>query len=116
MIVTNYYLPGREQSFLVELSVGYGNDLNHVEHVTKEVITEVLGEMQGGVKDFEPVIRFYAFGESRINFRAILRVTEYSFQFAVRHEFIKRIHERFKKEGITIPFPTQTVHIRKDDI
>jgi small-conductance mechanosensitive channel len=115
MIVTNYYLPGREQSFNVELSVGYDNDLNHVENVTKEVIKEVLDAIQGGVKDFEPVIRFYAFGESRVNFRAILRVTEYSFQFAVRHEFIKRIHERYKKEGISIPFPVQTVHIRKDD-
>lgn len=113
MIVINYYLPHRELSFLVELSVGYDNDLNHVEKVTKEVIREILQEMEGCVKNFEPVIRFYAFGESRINLRAILRVTEYSYQFPVRHEFIKRIHKRYQQEGISIPFPVHTVLMDK---
>ena len=110
MIVTNYYLPGRELSFLIEIGVAYDSDLDHVEKVTKEVIKETLQQVDGGVKDFEPVIRLYAFGESRINLRAILRVTEYSYQFPVRHEFIKRLHERYRKEGIDIPFPTRTVY------
>ena len=115
MIVINYYLPHRELSFLVELSVGYENNLDHVEKVTKEVIKEILNEMEGGVKDFEPVIRFYAFGESRINLRAILRVTDYSYQFPVRHEFIKRLHQRYQQEGISIPFPIHTVLMKNKE-
>ncbi len=115
MIVINYYLPHRELSFLVELSVGYENNLDHVEKVTKEVIKKILNEMEGGVKDFEPVIRFYAFGESRINLRAILRVTDYSYQFPVRHEFIKRLHQRYQQEGISIPFPIHTVLMKNKE-
>ena len=115
MIVINYYLPHRELSFIVELTVGFNNDLDHVERVTKEVIRETLQEVEGAVKDFEPVIRIYAFGDSRINLRAILRVTEYSYQFAVRHEFIKRIQKRYQQEGISIPFPVHTVVMKNNE-
>ena len=115
MIVINYYLPHRELSFLVEVSVGYDNNLDHVEKVTKEVIREILQEVEGGIKDFEPVIRFYAFGESRINLRAVLRVTEYSYQFPVRHEFIKKLHQRYQQEGISIPFPIHTVVMKNKE-
>ena len=115
MIVINYYLPHRELSFLIEVGVGYDNDLNHVERVTKEVIRETLQEAEGGIKDFEPVIRFYAFGESRINLRAVLRVTEYSYQFPVRHEFIKKLHQRYQQEGISIPFPIHTVLMKNKE-
>ncbi len=115
MIVINYYLPHRELSFIVELTVGFDNDLDHVERVTKEVIRETLQEVEGAVKDFEPVIRIYAFGDSRINLRAILRVTEYSYQFAVRHEFIKRIQKRYQQEGISIPFPVHTVVMKNNE-
>ncbi len=109
MVVTNYHLPQTQITFVVEVGVGYGSDLNHVEKVTKKVIQETLREMEGGVKDFEPVIRFFAFGESSIKMKAILRVHDYSDQFAVKSEFIKKLLVRYNKEGINIPFPTRTV-------
>lgn len=115
MVVTNYYLPNRELSFLVEVGVSYDSDLNQVEKVTEEVIKETLQETEGAVKDFEPVIRFYSFGDSRINLRAILRVSEYSYQFPVRHAFIKRLQERYRKEGINIPFPIRTVFMKAEE-
>ncbi len=114
MIVTNYNLPFTELSFVVEVGVSYDSDLNHVETVTKEVIKETLNAIEGGVKDFEPVIRFFSFADSSINLKAILRVSDYSAQFAVKSEFVKRLHERFNKEGINIPFPIRTVLMKKD--
>jgi len=115
MVVSNYYLPFQELSFAVEVGVGYGSDLAYVEKVTKEVITETLNEVEGGVKEFEPFIRFFAFGDSSINLKAFLRVKEYSNQFAVKSEFIKRLHERYNKEGINIPFPIRTVYMQKEN-
>lgn len=115
MIVTNFFLPHSELSFLVEVGVSYDSNLDHVENVTKEVIKETLTEMEGGVKNFDPIIRFYAFGDSSINLKAILRVNDYSAQFAVKSEFIKRLHQRYNKEGINIPFPMRTVLMKKDD-
>ncbi|MGB4844342.1 MAG: mechanosensitive ion channel family protein, partial [Ferruginibacter sp.] len=115
MIVTNYYLPQTELSFIVEVGVSYDSNLDHVETVTKEVIKETLNDMEGGVKEFEPIIRFYSFADSSINLKAILRVNDYSAQFAVKSEFIKRLHERYNKEGINIPFPIRTVMMQKGD-
>jgi small-conductance mechanosensitive channel len=114
MIVTNYFLPHTELSFIVEVGVSYDSDLDHVETVTKEVIKETLNEVEGGVKDFEPIIRFYGFGDSSINLKAILRVNDYGSQFAVKSEFIKKLHERYNKEGINIPFPIRTVLMKKE--
>lgn len=115
MIVTNFFLPHSELSFVVEVGVSYDSDLDQVETVTKAVIKETLNEVEGGVKDFEPVIRFYSFADSSINLKAILRVNDYSAQFLVKSEFIKRLHVRFNKEGINIPFPIRTVYMNKED-
>lgn len=113
MIVNNYYLPFQEVTFNVEIGVGYDCNLDHVERVTKEVIKETLDVMDEGVKEEEPVIRFFNFGESSIKLKAFLRVKDYSSQFAVKSEFIKRLHERYNKEGIDIPYPTRTVLMQK---
>jgi small-conductance mechanosensitive channel len=115
MIVTNYHLPQTQISFVVEVGVGYNSDLNHVEKITKEVIRETLQETESGVKDFEPVIRFSAFGESSIKMKAVLRVNEFSDQFLVKSEFIKKLLVRYNKEGINIPFPTRTVLSKTDE-
>jgi small-conductance mechanosensitive channel len=114
MIVVNYYLPNRELSFLVDVGISPENDLEKVEQVTKEVIAETLKEAEGAVKDFEPVIRYFAVGENRINLRAVLRVVEYSYQFPIRHAFIKKLHQRYRAEDIKLALPMQAVYLRKD--
>jgi small-conductance mechanosensitive channel len=114
MTVSNYYLPHYEVTFSVEIGVSLDSDLTQVEKVTIEVIKETLQESSGGVKDFEPEIRFFAFGESNIKLKAFLRVNNYVAQFEVRSEFIKKIQARYKKEGILIPYPVQTVLLKKE--
>ena len=114
MIVINYDLPQSQVSFVVEVAVEYSSDLNRVEKITKEVIKETLQEVEAGVKDFEPVIGFSAFGESSIKMKAVLRVNQFSDQFAVKSEFIKKLLVRYNKEGINIPFPTRTVLNKTD--
>jgi len=39
----------------------------------------------------------------------ILRAREYVDQYLVKHEFIKRLHDRSRRAGITIPFPIRTI-------
>lgn len=112
MIVMNYFLPDQELTFTVEVGVSYDSDLVQVENITLEVIKETIAKMDDCVKGFEPAVRFNAFGESSISLKAFLRVSDYSAQFAVRHEFIKRLHEKFKQEGIKIPFPVRTVMMK----
>jgi small-conductance mechanosensitive channel len=114
-ILTNYYLPEQEMSVLVDAGVSYGSDLNKVERVTIEVAKDVMMHVQGGVPEHEPFIRFNEFGQSGIRFSVIMRGKEFTDKFLIRHEFIKRLTERYRKEGIEIPFPARTVYLKKEE-
>lgn len=108
-IITNYYLPEREMSVAVDLGVHYQSDLIKVERVTLEVAKEVQKEVPGAVKNFEPSFRFHTFGDFSINFSVSLRGKEFTDQYLLKHEFIKRLHERYNKENIVIPYPIRTL-------
>ncbi len=112
--VLNYYYPVRELAVLVEVSVHYQSDLEHVERVTVEVAKEVLQESSGGVKNFQPFIRYHTFGESGIHFSVVLRAKEFVDQYLVKHEFIKRLHKRYAAEGIVIPYPVRAVNYEQE--
>lgn len=115
MTVSNYYLPQHEITFAVEVGVSYDSDLTKVEKVTREVIKETLQESEDGVKEFDPEISFIAFAESSIRIKAFLRVNNYSAQFNVRSRFIKKLHERYNKEDIRIPYPIRSVYLNKEE-
>ncbi len=113
-LVTNYYQPEKEMSVLVQVGVSYQSDLKQVEQVTIDVAKEVMREVKGGVPEFEPFIRYHTFADFSINFTVILRAREFTDQFLVKHEFIKRLHEYYQREGIEIPFPIRTLQFRKE--
>ena len=69
-------------------------------------------EVEGAVPDFEPFIRYTAFGDFSINFNVILRAKDVPSQHVLRHEFIKRLKRRYEEEGIKIPFPIREVYLR----
>jgi len=114
-IIVNTYLPERKLIFRVEGSVAYNSDLEKVEYILIQIGKEILSENEGGVKDFEPVVRFYAFADSGINYRLILACESYEYQFALTHKTIKLIHKTFAEEGIEIPFPQRVVHLKKEE-
>lgn len=109
-VVINYHLPAKPFWVKIEVGVHYDSDLEQVEQVVTEVAREVSEEFGGRGQRQEPVVRFRGFGDSSINFVVRLQVDQYSTQFRLRHEFIKRLHRRFGEEGITIPFPIRTLH------
>ncbi len=111
-ITTNYHLPETPMSVLVEVGVSYDSDLEQVEGVSLEVAREVVRDVEGAFPEFEPLFRYRRFSDFSIDFVVIMRVREYLNQFAVTHEFIKRLHQRFNEEGIVIPFPIRTVHLK----
>lgn len=115
-IITNYYYPEREMAVLVQVGVHYDSDLALVERVTCQVAKEVMQTVPGGVPEFEPFIRYHTFGDSSIDFTVIMRAREFLDHYRVKHEFIKRLHERYKKEGIVIPFPIRTLDIKREDL
>jgi small-conductance mechanosensitive channel len=105
----NYFYPDMEIAVPVSVGVHYNSDLDKVEHVTVEVARETMKEVPGGVPSFEPFIRYHTFADFSINFNAILRAKDWPSTHLVKHEFIKRLQKRYAKEGISIPYPIQTV-------
>jgi small-conductance mechanosensitive channel len=113
-IVTNFYNPETQMAVRVSVGVSYASDLDRVEEISLAVARETMREVPGGIPDFEPVLRFHTFGESSIDFNVIMRCREFTDQFVIRHEFVKRLHRRYRAEGIEIPFPIRTVHLQKE--
>jgi small-conductance mechanosensitive channel len=107
--ILNYDRPDKEMGFFVEVGVAYQSDLDQVERVTVETAKEVLSKIPGAAKNFEPVVRYTSFGPSSIDFNVNLRAQGFTDQFLIKHEFIKALKKRYEKEGIEIPYPTQTV-------
>ncbi|MCX5383940.1 mechanosensitive ion channel family protein [Streptomyces sp. NBC_00083] len=111
--MTNYTRPEQELSIVVQAGVGYDSDLEHVERVTLEVVDSVMTDITGALPEHEAAVRFHTFADSRINFSVILGVGEFSNQYRIKHEFIKRLHSRYRAEGISIPAPARTVSIER---
>jgi len=81
---------------------------------TIDVAKKVVQELQEGKSEYEPFLLYKQFADFSINFTVIFRVHEYVNKFKARHEFIKRLHKRYKQEGIEIPFPIRTVHLKHE--
>lgn len=113
-VIVNYHLPDKETAVTIPVGVHYASDLEKVEEVTAEVAREVIREVPAAVAGFPPVVRYQAFGDFSINLIVVLRVKEFAEQGAVKHEFIKRLYRRYKKEGIVIPYPVQAVNYAQE--
>lgn len=111
-LLVNFQHPDPDYSILVPVGVSYDSDLEHVEAVTLEVARSLHQDIEEGIDSFEPTLRFNAFADSSITFNVSLRARSFADQYILRHEFIKRLHQRYRVEGIEIPFPIRTVHLR----
>jgi small-conductance mechanosensitive channel len=107
--VTNFFYPDTELAVPVTVSAQYGADLEKVEKVTLEVAWDIQKAVAGAVPQAEPVLRYQGFGESGVNFSVVLRAKDFPSAAMVKHEFIKRLQQRYVKEGIAIPYPTRTI-------
>ena len=108
--IINYSMPKQDFSIWIPCGVSYESDLKKVEKTTLNVAKEIQQNIPGAVKEYEPVFRYREFGDSNINFTAILRVEEPMARFAVRNEFIKALKERFDKEKIEISWPIRKIY------
>lgn len=114
-VVTNYHLPEKRMSLLISVAVSYSCDPERIEKILVEEAKSVAGQVPGLLREPEPFVRFIpGFGESSLDFTLICQVAEFVDQYLAQHELRKRIFKRFREEGIEIPFPQRTVHLREE--
>ncbi len=88
------------------IGVGYSDDLDK----TSQVLTEVVASHELVLKDPAPVIEVAALGASSVDF-VVRPWTKTSDYWRVKFDLNKQIKQALDKEGISIPFPQQDVHV-----
>jgi small-conductance mechanosensitive channel len=111
-IVTNYDLPDKRISALVEVRVSLDCDPDQIERVLLDTAAQGTREIPGMLADPAPSVTFDpGFGDSALGLTLNYQVAEFASQFSVRHELRKRIFRRFREEGIRIPFTARAVYL-----
>ena len=113
-VITNYHLPEKKMLASMNVSVSYEADPQKVEAILLDEVSKAVTEVPGMVPDPKPAVLLQGLGDFSMNFLIVFHVAEYSNQNPALHELRKRVLGRFKKEGITIPFPVRTVHLKKE--
>jgi small-conductance mechanosensitive channel len=95
----------------MNISVGYGEDLDRVMEITNLVCKHMADEPEWKKKIIKTpqVLRVDALGDSGIEIK-ILGDTRPSMQWEVMGELRRRIKKEFDKEGIEIPWPHMKVY------
>ena len=102
-------------ALLIPVGVSYSTDPDLVERVLVDEATSAVGAVPGLLGEPAPFVRLIpGFGGSSLDFTLICQVREFVDQYTVQHELRKRILARFRAEGIEIPFPQRTIHLRED--
>lgn len=110
-VITNFSLPKEQLSVTMDIGVHYDSDLPEVERVTLEVASDVMATVEGALRGFQPRLRFHTFGDSSINFTLWLGADSYRASLLVKHELVKRLHARYRTEGIVLPYPIRTLDL-----
>ncbi|WP_315003183.1 mechanosensitive ion channel family protein [uncultured Selenomonas sp.] len=112
--ITNFSMPTRSLNISVPVGVAYDSDLALVERVTIETAKEVLARVDNN-PNAEPLVRYTKFNDSSIDFAVILPSSRFDQQGLIIHDFIKALTDRYRIEGIDIPYPIRTVIQEQED-
>ena len=91
--------------------ISYGDDIPKAE----KILTGILEEHNQILADPEPMVRLHELADSSVNFvvRPWVKTDDY---WDVYWDVTREVKMRFDREGVSIPFPQQDVHIFSDAI
>jgi small-conductance mechanosensitive channel len=91
------------------VGVGYGSD----PHMVEKFLLEVAGENPNVLKDPAPTVAFKKFGESTLDFELRVWAADMAHRPGnLESQLNFAIWDKFKNNGIEIPFPQRDLHIR----
>ena len=105
--VTNLSRPDGHRAISVEVGVSYGTDPEKVDKILMDIARHHLDVVNNNPSQ-SPYTRLSSFDDSAITFALWVYVDDFKKEWRVRSELRERINQRFKEEGVEIPFP-QTV-------
>ena len=108
-IITNYDRPEPPVNVFLTSRVSYESDLEKIERVCHEVMNQVLDESPDGVKEYGAWFAFDGFGESNVDFWLFIQAKDRLSSFPLQSMLVRRVHQRFREEGIVINYPVRAV-------
>lgn len=113
-IYTNYSLPDQCIGMSVSFSVGYDSDIDRVQGILLAESLAAAGNVAGLLADPAPYVLFNPGpGQSALVFQVNFSVDGFGIQNVTQSELRKRLFKRLKSEGVSMPFPTQTIILEK---
>ena len=109
-VIVDYHLPTDKVRAITRIGASYDVPPEKVE----KVLLDIAKKHPKVLKDPEPMVLLLEFGDSAIIYE--LRFwTKLPHKLTTLSEINKEIWERFKEEGIEIPYPIRTIYIRNEE-
>lgn len=108
--IINMMKPDEMGKVKFTVGVSYGVDVEKVLKIVEDVVNEHPEIVKSG--DRKPAIRLADFGDSSLHILVIAWIPNIMDQWRVAHELRIALYNRFREEGIEIPFPQLDVHIK----
>lgn len=106
--VINWSHHNKKMRFTIPVGVSYKEDPQKIHTVLLDVAREEPGVLDNPL----PVVLFDNYGDSALNFNLSVWTEDYMTKPAVlRSNLYFAIFDRFRKEGIEIPYPQRDIHI-----
>ena len=110
--IINYNQPESKIKVKMKINVVYRSDIEKV----KKTLLDIANKIEGIEKDPAPSVYFSNLGDYALEFLVILWVDSPGHQFVAKTKMNEEVYKRFNKEGILIPFPTQSIYLKGKEL
>lgn len=108
-VIVNYDMLRGELTLPVRFAVADENDLGRVESASLAAAREAVAAAGDAPPEGEPVFRICALTGEGVECQVLLRSRSFPEQYALRHEFLKRLHACLRREGIALAVPVRRI-------
>jgi MscS family membrane protein len=109
--IKNFTQPDLSIRVNVQFGVEYGSDLKKV----NKIVLDAIQNIEGVLEEPAPAVQFLNMSDFSLDFVARVWVKEYSGAYSMKLKVTDEIYKTLSKEGIGIPFPTQTIYTKGID-
>ena len=106
--VKNWFHGNRVGRGEIRIGVSYGSDAEQV----RKVLLDIAEKESMVARYPSPVVDFLDFGDSALMFRLRFFLNDMDYVLSTSSRMRFEILERFRQEGIEIPFPQRDLHVR----
>jgi small-conductance mechanosensitive channel len=97
--ITNFTADDEQHTAVIPFTVKYGSDLEDVKRVALGVARDVRDQLPGTIKEYEPTVRFRAFGPEGIAAAVTIRVERYQERLPIVSALVERLHSNLAEQG-----------------